>query len=286
LRSESHGGGAWTLPAASLCAVSVSRIRRIAVRRRKQLQHWRGVAAGHCTFNCVAVRSAANDSNVSDAEVTGGAEQPQSLPVQGPSRKDTSTLQNSGLEGFRDYLLLNFLPRIDDGYLPFADILIAGVVAPSILVFLLTALKWVYVPAWLAGNITLRRGLLQPTLEHGIFLALCWFIGAVIADAYEAAAFNPRDLSEELHFTRVGGYIATLLLLSALTAKLVFTDAIPPTLGQCDMADRACLEADAKIFQLYFDKGLDIAVEAVVLTIWRLVRAASGQRPRRMPPRR
>lgn len=212
--------------------------------------------------------------------------QPPSLPAQEPSIGQSPPLQQSGLEGVRDYLLQNFLPRIDDGYLPFADILVAGVVAPSILVFLLSTLKWVYVPAWLAGDITLRRGLLAPTLEHGLFLALCWLIGAVIAEAYEAAAFNPRDLSEAWYRTWVGGYIATLLLLSALTAKLVSTDAIPSTFAQCDMADRACLEADAKIFQLYFDKGLDIAVEAVVLTIWRLARAASGQRKRPMPPRR
>jgi len=239
----------------------------------------------HRKRDSITVCSASPDNNIEEkAEVT-SAEQPPSMPVQKPSREQSPPVQDVGLEGIRDYLLLNFMPRIDDGYLPFADILIAGVVAPSILVFSLSALKWAYVPAWLAGDITLRRGLLMPTLERGIFLALCWSIGAVIADAYEAAAFNPRDLSEAWYRTWVGGYIATLLLLSALTAKLVFTDAVPPTLGQCDMADRVCLEADAKVFQLYFDKFLDIAVEAVVLTIWRLARAAFGQRPRPMPPR-
>jgi len=150
---------------------------------------------------------------------------------------------------------------ITDAKLLVGDILVSGVVVPSLIVTVFFQTH-VYTPGWLEFWRLGARDLSSATLAHGASLSFCWLIGAFIAGGYRAGAVNSRDLAATLKRTWIVGAAATVLLLmiTVLSSLLSVPD------GQ------AVTEFDSNRRLVYsgLDLVLDVQFSALCLTTWRL----------------
>lgn len=240
-----------------------------------------GIVAARCRRSqhrrLPKILNAAGKNGNSDPSGTTSAEQRQKKI---PSRKSPS---------IQDAFYYSFLsPKIEDPALVLQDVLLSGVAVPALLILICIATSS-YVPRWLVADLMTSDGiytqiaqgsLLMPTLKHGAGLSLCWIVGVLSVRGFQGAATSSRDLGATLMLTSRAGFVAALLWWLGMLLQLQFLGIVPDTFGQCAMTDRTCLEADAKVIQYYFDATLDIGLEALVLTVWRLSYALSrGPRP-------
>eukprot|EP00931_Biecheleriopsis_adriatica_P042777 TRINITY_DN2439_c0_g2_i1.p1 TRINITY_DN2439_c0_g2~~TRINITY_DN2439_c0_g2_i1.p1 ORF type:complete len:281 (-),score=24.56 TRINITY_DN2439_c0_g2_i1:158-1000(-) len=230
-----------------------------------------GAAAGRRSRRRRCSLSAQGDEAGEDAEIP-----PKSLPKQLSKQLSSETLPEALYRSF-------FRPKFEDPVLPLADVLISGIIVPAMLVLFCTN-TGLYLPRWIvADGVDVARGaFLGPTLMHGAGLSVCWIVGLLSVRGFEGAAMSSRDLGATLTLALRAGVVAALLWWLVMLSQVESSGGIPETAGQCDMMDKECMEADARVIQYYFDATLDIGAEAIILTSWRLMYAIScGMRPSR-----
>jgi len=136
----------------------------------------------------------------------------------------------AGYDNFDDDVFDRFLrPRIDDTSHLAEDLLVSGILAPALAVFLVV-LTGKYVPAWLLYEGVRKRAVLIPTLIHGVGLSLCWLAGSLAARAYEAESIDPNYPQETLVRTLKAIAFSTGLLVF-LTGKLMLLEIAASILG-------------------------------------------------------
>lgn len=151
--------------------------------------------------------------------------------------------------------------NIADVKLLFGDIIVSGVVVPSLIVVLFFQTH-VYTPGWLEFWRSGARDLSSATLAHGASLSLCWLTGAFAAGGYRAGAVNSQDLAGTLKRTWIVGAAATalLLMITALSSSLSLPDS--QTITEFDN--------NRRLGYSFLDLVLDVQFSALCLTSWRL----------------
>jgi hypothetical protein len=169
----------------------------------------------------------------------------------------------------RDLIARFFNPIIDDPGLPFADTLVAQIVAPSLQVFWI-GLIHAPSPIWLRpifdSQLWQARGsLVAPTLIHGAGLACCWIAGALAAQAYERKAIDPtvEGYGTVVWSIMKAGAFAVGLLIFSTQVDLLFEFGRFVLPGESEATDLRLLSAIVEILN-------DVAFEASVITSMRL----------------
>ena len=198
-------------------------------------------------------------------------------PPPEPPDPDLGEEYEAGL-AFGNRMRARFMrPTIDDPGLPYADALVcvcgASFVASIALVGIIPRPSWL-VPLLPPGvEATGLRGLpyILPAVSHGAGLASCWTLGALAAAAFEAGAYR-GTLREALGRTwRAGAFAVGVLLLSSQldTSVSLSLSGVDP-LGASE-------EADIRALTTAFEVLVDVAVQAVGLTAFRIFRWAEAQ---------
>ena len=186
-----------------------------------------------------------------------------------------------------------FAPRIDDPGLPFADALVcvngALFVAQWALNPLIPLSIRIPSPAWLAP-MALPAGVswkglpfIFPAFSHGVALAVCWVLGAFAASAYESEAYCGTWQTALSRTWRAGAFAVGLLILStqiytyfSLSSQGLDPYTVPTTAGVDQLA-----QADIQILSTAFELIIDVIVQALFMTSFRLYRWADAQGPSR-----
>jgi len=184
-----------------------------------------------------------------------------------------------------------FAPRIDDPGLPFADALVciggALFVAQWALNPAIPPGIRIPLPVWLTP-IALPSGVnwrgvpfIFPALSHGSALAVCWVLGAFAASAYEAEAYSGTWQTALARTWRAGAFAVGVLILSTqlLTSISLSSQGLDPYTVPTAAGVDQLAQADMQILSTTFEVVIDVVVQAVFMTFFRLYRWADAQMP-------
>lgn len=162
-------------------------------------------------------------------------------------------------------------PEVADPGLPYADVLV--VTCGTLFVASLVLLEGWPRPDWLVPiqipGFLGTRGLpfVPPALAHASQLCACWLLGALSAEAFAADAFTSTFLEAIRRTWRAGAFATGLLLFSTQisTYFMLSSEGLDPYLG-------ASAEADLRLVGIANSVIVDVAVQAVGLTAFRIFR--------------
>jgi hypothetical protein len=173
-------------------------------------------------------------------------------------------------------VLRRFLrPVVDDQGLPIADALVC--LSVPVLLSTVILAGGLARPSWLvaAPFIPRVRALpyVLPAVGHGLSLATCWVLGAFAADAYRKQAYGSTGkVATVLAYTWSAGAVASGLVILLAQAQL-FAQFGGSSVGAWADPGFPSTAADIAILQRTADVALDIGLEAIAMTAWRLYRS-------------
>ncbi|KAG8462729.1 hypothetical protein KFE25_004705 [Diacronema lutheri] len=174
-------------------------------------------------------------------------------------------------------VLRRFLtPRVDDLGLPIADSLVC--LSVPVLVATVVLAGGLARPSWLVAAPFVPRvralPFVLPAVGHGLSLASCWVLGAFAAAAYRKEAYGSTGSTRTvLSYTLRAGAFATGLLIFSTQAQLQLTLG-GTAVGAWAEPGFPSTAADMLIVQRTAELALDVGLEAVAMTAWRLYRAS------------
>mmetsp|Transcript_14114 Transcript_14114/g.32911 ORF Transcript_14114/g.32911 Transcript_14114/m.32911 type:complete len:135 (+) Transcript_14114:219-623(+) len=112
-----------------------------------------------------------------------------------------------------------------------------------------------------------------PAIGHGLSLSACWVLGAFAAEGYRKEAYgSDRSLKTVLGYTLRAGSFASGLLILAVQLQL-FAQFGTQATGAWAEPSFPSTASDMAVVARTAELALDIGLEAVAMTSWRLYRS-------------